>query len=203
MTTKQPRGFLHCLLPPVPLPNETLRLPYGRGWTSRYCYELPAPQVERHTWGDEYARPVVLPGAYRSIIFMRPHLKPELQKEGTMTAGAMEILRFCIFGTRAEGYDKFATPRTPVYFSAEEGIDPEAMQVEETLPAVERVGIQRRSLRIPDIPNDIACKMMHGTTAVAFDESVGKLCVGTAGDTDIHILDFGGENWEVPVIPPL
>ena len=203
MTTKQPRGFLHCLLPPVPMPNENIELSYGRGWTSRYCYELPAPKVERHTWGDAYARPVVLPGAYRSIVLMRPHLKPELQQEGATTAGAMETLRFCVFGTMADGYNKFATPRTVANLSAEDDMDnPDAMQVEgDSISAMERVGVRRRSLRIPDIPNTIACKMMHGTTAVAFDESVGKLCVATTGDTDIHILDFGGENWEVPVVP--
>ncbi|KAF8531551.1 hypothetical protein JB92DRAFT_2851183 [Gautieria morchelliformis] len=205
LTTRNPRGFLHCLLPPVPVPNEVVKLPHGRGWANRYCYQLPAAKVERHTWGDEYARPVILPGAYRSLVLMRPHLRPELQKEGDVTAGAMEVLRFCTFATKAEGYDKFATPRTLANFSEEEPKnDPDAMQVEEDQPApvVEPMAVGKRSLCIPDIPSDIAWKMMHGTTSLAFDESVGKLCVGTTGDTDVHVLDFGGENWEVPLIQP-
>lgn len=197
------------------MPHEILALPYGRGWTNRYVYELPAAKIERHTWGDEYARPVVIPGAYRSIIFMRPHISPELQLEG-VTSNGMEVLRFCTFATKAEGYDKFAAPDTIVQFTTgesedqvgqaiQEGPGSDAMEVEEDhpmpAPVVERVTPHKPSLCLPDIPYEIGSKMMHGMTAVAFDESVGKLCVGTTGDTDIHVLDFGGENWEVPVIP--
>lgn len=186
------------------MPYEAVTLPYGRGSINRYYYELPAAKVQRHSWGDEWARPVVLPGAYRSIVFMRPHLSPELIKEGASTAGAMEVLRLCTFATRASGYDNFATPRTVANFTAEEpqeasDVDAEAMQVENQLMNRMR---ERPSLPLPEIPNEIAWKMMHGTTAVAFDESVGKMCVGITKDTDIHVLDFGGENWEVPVIPP-
>ncbi|KAF8583765.1 hypothetical protein K439DRAFT_1634093 [Ramaria rubella] len=198
ITTKEPRGVIHCLLLPQPVPYEFLELPFGRGTIPHYAYSLPMIQLEKFNWGDDYARPVIIPGAYRSIIFMRPHIRPELQEAGTAAAAAngMEVLRFCAHATRAEEYEKYATPRTTGHFHTEDGMDVDD-DTNTMVLSDENTGIRKRSMRIPETPNELAWSMMHGTTAVAWDESVGKLCIATVQDTDVHVLDFGGENWEV------
>ena len=196
---------MQCLIRPEALPNEVVQLPNGRGSIQRYIYELPAIKLERHTWSDDYARPVVIPGAYRSVISMRPHVKPELSEDGAAVACGVEVLRFCTYATRADGYENFATPRTTGHVYTDAGPDGEEVEVEEkdqslSVALEEDLGLRKRSLRIPSIPNVIAWKMIYGTTAVAFDESVGKMCVATTEDTEIHVLDFGGENWELAVV---
>jgi hypothetical protein len=40
----------------------------------------------------------------------------------------MEVLRFCTFATKAEGYDKFATPHTLANFSEEERLKNDPIQ---------------------------------------------------------------------------
>jgi hypothetical protein len=68
------------------------------------------------------------------------------------------------------------------------------MEVEEEIGGINENIDPSQSLHIPSLPGSIAKDMVAGTTAIAFDESTGKMCVATSLDTQIRLLDFGGRS---------
>ncbi|KAF8529676.1 hypothetical protein BU17DRAFT_60452 [Hysterangium stoloniferum] len=202
ITYRNPRGFVHAMLVPRAVENQYITLPNNRGRINRHIYTLPVDKVERHAWSDTFSRPVFLPGAYRSILLFRPHVKHNLTVPGL--GGALPIIRFMLHSNSAREYRKFATPATTGHREIDDSArGPDAMDVDdetEGVRAEDDLPLDVRTLRISDQACELVKDMMEGTTAVAFDESVGKMfVVTTCADRDkmIQVVDFGGENWEV------
>ncbi|KIJ53972.1 hypothetical protein M422DRAFT_24966 [Sphaerobolus stellatus SS14] len=203
-TTNNPRGFVHTLLKPVFIPGFYTTAPLTKEKLPRYEYHLPFARPTRLSWTSNFARPVVLPGAFRSIVLMYlPNQTPPSERRPRCRE-PFQVARMTVYSTQdpeyefampySTGYEQRTLPLPPTGISSMKDDKPVKRHLqtlhtefveEDTLP------FEERSLRLPDIPMEIAESMMHGTTAVAFDEICGRMCITTNGSHDVHVLDYG------------
>ncbi|KAF8516157.1 hypothetical protein BU17DRAFT_92988 [Hysterangium stoloniferum] len=190
ITSYDPRGVLHLFLRPVEVPGKCTIVQHGdiRRVIPRYEYQLPALCVSRQTWSDSFSCAKILPGVFRSVIWMHPHGKPGKEHLGK-GAG---VLRMLMYKTVVSDYGGYATSHTTGACMTEKGWPEGPMEVQEEIGGMNENIDPGRSLRIPSLPGAIEGDMVAGTTATAFDESTGKMCVATSLDTQIRLLDFGG-----------
>lgn len=178
--TKYPSGLVHFLLRPQKHPDLGMyRMHNGMEDLPRHLYMFPAERAGRYTWKDDTARPRLIPGAFRFITYTLPRYK----HSAAIHLNGIGVQRFlagrlidedcppCFAGSRTTG---------------------QGAGREEARPADENVDTLR-PLMVPFLTDEcVPEEMMHpGTTAMAWDETTGKLVYAIAGQTQMRLLDFG------------
>jgi hypothetical protein len=186
VTTKAPRGFVHFVMFPEVI-NDGLT---GSSTdVTDYIYRLPLGPRAQYEW-DEEEHAVILPGAYRSVVWMRsPRRQP---------AEGRAIIRLAVY--RTEGYtfsDSLDTGHTSLSGTGSErgsshDSDDDKMDVDLAHNDNGRVGEnpRKRAMKYPVVPVEVARAMRNGTRCLQFDEWLGRLCVATTEDNYIQVLDW-------------
>lgn len=187
VTTKSPRGFIHFVMLPEVLSASL------NGDITEYVYKLPVGTRAHYEW-DEEEHAVILPGAYRSVVWMRsPRLQP---------LRGRSVIRLAVY--RTEGY-MFSDSSDTGYTSSSSHVtvsrnifsndhDNDIMDLEEgsshgsSTQLVEHP--RNRAMKYPVVPLDVARAMQNGTRCLQFDEWLGRLCVATTEDNYIQVLDW-------------
>ncbi|KIJ27186.1 hypothetical protein M422DRAFT_37917 [Sphaerobolus stellatus SS14] len=206
-TTKDPAGFIHLTMPPLPVPNSSIPLSNGMKSVPQFVYQLPAESIGRQTWTDHSARPTILPGAYRTLMYTRPRVRPTVDFATT----GMEVQRLFAYRTMGESVPVFSGPRSTGWFAqttpiaavdaegqaqvqvryVEEEVELSAGQEEEE-EAVDENMDPNVVLKVPRFTDlSVVEEMKRGMTAMAYDESTGRVCYAVVEDTRVRLLDFG------------
>lgn len=154
-------------------------------------YKLPTGTRALYEW-DEDEQAVIIPGAYRSVVWMRsPRRQP---------SQGIEILRLAVY--RTEGYvfsDSWDTGHLPNGYAGHPPSTADASTVNDECETRRIPGEldeepmekpEHRYMKFPAMPEDVAQAMRCGTWCLQFDEWLGRLCVATTQDNSIHVLDW-------------
>ncbi|KAF8591303.1 hypothetical protein K439DRAFT_993078 [Ramaria rubella] len=190
VTTKSPRGFIQFLMIPEVLYDE--QVPSTA--ISQFVYRLPVGRHAQFEW-DEEEHAVILPGAYRSVVWMRSPRRQPLE--------GISAVRLAVY--RTEGYtfsdsldnghlsNTFESTRLRSMVDASQDIfNDENMNVnEDSVPNGTFLESPReRAMKYPVIPADVADAMRNGVRCLQFDEWLGRLCVATTENNYVQVLDW-------------
>lgn len=182
VTTKSPRGFLHfVMLPEVKDDGRN-----GASDITYYVYKLPIGTHAQYTWEEEESA-VILPGAYRSVVWMRSLRRQPPQ--------GREVVRLAVYRTeRYKFSDSLDTGHTSdnVVGSASTStseIDTD-MDLDEGHSVNHAEHPRNRAMKYPVVPLHVADAMRNGTRCLQFDEWLGRLCVATTENNLINVLDW-------------
>ncbi|KAF8524278.1 hypothetical protein BU17DRAFT_63277 [Hysterangium stoloniferum] len=169
VSTTVPRGFVHFLMRPETTHD-----------SSAYSYALPRGTHSQYIW-DEPETATIIPGAYRSIVWMRSF--------GRQPTQGISVLQMAVYST--DGY-KFSRTSDTGHTTLHSGevASGEAMDVDEDGPINIRSPTQR-ALKYPVIPPELAQTMRNGIWGIQFDEWLGRMFVATVDTRDkIDVLDW-------------
>lgn len=200
VTTKLPRGFLHFVMMPEVVNNGGNGQMYD---VTEYVYRLPVATCAQYEW-DEEEHAVILPGAYRSVVWMRSPRRQPLQGRAVVRLAVYRTEVYKFSDTRDTGH---ASPDSHVVAgsggSSDRDSDDTRMDVDEEEgnatatpgPPGENGHVvefhpRNRAMKYPAVPTDVARAMRNGTRCLQFDEWLGRLCVATTEDNMIHVLDW-------------
>lgn len=145
---------------PPPQPAAALPMPQLRYTLTEARYQ----SYQAFEDADHHLNVHVLPGSYRALVYITP------------------------------GDDNSDAPPITALYSY---VSPEARTLreagspfDEDEPEKGRAVIRDRSLVAIDLPKNISSLLMQGVTAIAWDESIGRLCFSTVRSSRVHVLDF-------------
>ncbi|GJJ09684.1 hypothetical protein Clacol_003908 [Clathrus columnatus] len=205
VTTKGPNGLVHLMMHPTAVPDEIISVRQGRGHVAKFKYQFPWEVIRRETWrNDEMSFCNILPGAFFSLLILRPPKSCALDKLGPGTS--REISSILGYRSQVRQYRLASATTTGAYVREnmeyvleESGYAHPWDHPDLVLPGDFRYnGSPRRpfclsALSAPSIDPSVSVDFKKGVTAIAFDESTGILCYGIDQDSQLRFLDFGGE----------
>ena len=189
VTTKSPRGFIHFVMLPEVV-DDGQNGPLAD--VANYIYRLPVGTRAQYEW-DEEEHAVILPGAYRSVVWMRsPRRQPPQGRA---------VIRLAVY--RTEGYT-FSDCLDTGHESSSSSVgesgsisshDTDSDRMVDEAPAHGGSGQRsehprKRAMKYPVVPVEVAHAMRNGTRSLQFDEWLGRLCVATTEDNYIQVLDW-------------